>query len=188
MKKNSFHPRSILFLLCLSAVSYVSAQDQPVIAYVTIQGAKQGNFKGSSTSKGKEAQIDCVGFSYGIQSPRDAATGQASGKLQHSPIVIIKHLDGSTPQILQAASTDEVLKTVVIELYRVAGNGKNDIYETIRLTNATISKVSQYGGTSSPEKLLPNSNPYEEISFTFQKIQVENNDSKTSAADDWTTN
>ena len=188
MKKNHSYARSFLGLVCLFASLSLCAQDQPVIAYLTIQGVKQGNFKGTSTAKGRENQIECVGYSYGVQSPRDASSGMPTGKLQHAPVVIVKHLDGATPQLLQAATSNEVLKSVVIEFYKVGGNGKSNILQTIRLTNAVVSKVSQFAGTASPDKLIPNNNPYEEISFTFQKIQVENVDSKTEATDDWTMN
>lgn len=188
MKKNRHYQFLFIFLACLFAAIYVKAQDQPVIAYITIQGTKQGQFKGSTTLKGRQGQIECLGFTYAINSPHDASSGQVSGKRQQSPFVIVKHFDGASPELLQAAYTNEVLKTVTIEFTHGAGNGKNDVYQSIRLTNVTISKVSQYGGTTSPDKLIPNNNPYEEISFVFQKIEVSNVESKTTAADDWSAN
>jgi type VI secretion system secreted protein Hcp len=188
-KPSCLHPQLLIFLFCLSSgVSAYAQADQPVIAYASIQGTKQGNFKGGTMMKGKEGQIECVGFSYNIQSPRDAATGMASGKRQHSPVVIVKHIDGASPQLIEAAYNNEVLKTVTIEFYRVAPDGKQAIFQTFRLTNVTISKVSQFGGTSCPEKLVPNSIPYEEVSFVFQKIEIDNNEAKTSAVDNWTVN
>ncbi|TDX02095.1 type VI secretion system tube protein TssD [Dinghuibacter silviterrae] len=162
------------FLLLLLATTVVTAQTLPVIAYVTIQGNKQGTFKGG--------RIECVGFSYGISQPMDVGTGMVTGKRQHTPIVIVKRLDASSPQLLQAASSNESLKTVTIEFSR-PGEGK--AFQTIKLTNASVVKINQYGGTASPEKLLPNGNVLEEISFSFQKIEVTNVDGKTSASDDW---
>jgi type VI secretion system secreted protein Hcp len=188
MKKNRHYQFLLIFLVCVLAAVYVKAQDQPVIAYVTIQGTKTGAFKGSATIKGRQGQIECIGFTYAVTSPHDANTGQTSGRRQESPFVIVKHIDGASPELLQAAYTNEVLKTVTIEFTRGGGSGKNDIYQSIRLTNVTISRVSQYGGTTSPDKLIPNNNPFEEIAFVFQKIEVSNVESKTTAADDWTAN
>ena len=189
MNKNRLHPYVLFFLFFLAAGLHVCAQvDQPVIAYVTVQGSKQGNFKGSSNQKGRDGIIECVGFSYGIQSPRDPSSGLPTGKRMHSPVVIVKHLDAASPQLLDAAFTNENLKTVTIEFYHMDNKGRSSVFQTIRLMNASVSKVSQYGGTSSPEKLAPNTNPYEEVSFTFQKITIENSEGKTTAADDWSAN
>jgi type VI secretion system secreted protein Hcp len=180
------HPAFAIIVLCLSISLNIQAQvEQPVIALVSVQGTKTGNFKGSSNIKGREGQIECVGYSYSVQTPRDASTGMPSGKRQHSPVTIVKHMDEATAQLLQAAYTNENLKSVAIEFFKVAANGKLTPFQIIRLTNASISKVNQYGGTASPEKVIPNNNPYEEISFTFQKIEISIIEGKTTATDDW---
>jgi type VI secretion system secreted protein Hcp len=171
----------VLLLLFVSTMA-VAQTALPVIAYVTIQGNKQGTFKGEGMMQGRQGQIECVGFSYGTQTPLDAGSGMATGKRQHSPVVIVKRLDAATPQLLQAAYNNETLKTVTIEFVR-AGEGKP--FQTVKLTNATVVKINQYGGTASPEKLLPNNSVLEEISLVFQKIELSNTDGKTSATDDW---
>ena len=185
MKKNAYAYFSIWFLLFTFITLYVTAQpEQPVIAYVTIQGMKQGQFKGGAMGA-KQGTIECVGFSYSVQSPVDLASGMPTGKRQHSPVVIVKHLDGATPQLLQAAYSNEALKSVTIEFTKRGPDGRAMIYQTIQLSNASISRVSQYGGTASPDKLIPNNGILEEISISFQKIEITNNDAKTTAADSW---
>ncbi len=62
---------------------------------MTIEGTKQGKFKGSMSSKGKgglsySEGLESHGFSYSVSAPYDASTGQASGKRQHSPITTEK--------------------------------------------------------------------------------------------------
>ena len=44
-------------------------------------------------------KIEAISFNYEIMSPRDAATGQASGKRQHTPPIIIK-LNSSSERLL----------------------------------------------------------------------------------------
>jgi type VI secretion system secreted protein Hcp len=92
--------------------------------------------------------------------------------------------DASTPQIIEAASTNESLPLVEFDFVHAGTNGQESIYETIKLTNAVISSVKDYmgfpegGAPSDPRQL-------EDVSFTFQKIDVSNNDGKTTAIDDW---
>lgn len=180
MTKNQIYRTLLLVGLLLTTTLFASAQT--VIAYVTIDGMKTGQFKGSAMTKGQENKIECIGFSYAVTSPHDMASGQVTGKRVQQPVKIIKPLDASTPQLLQSLYTNEVLKTVTIEFYKRAATGIETSFYTIRLTNATISALVQTGGTAS-EKV--STVPTEEVSFVFQKIEVTNTAGKTSAADDW---
>ncbi len=186
MKKNHFLCFGLLFLVCQFAALVTYAQvNQPVIAFVTIQSAKSGTIKGGSMQRETEGQIECIGFSYTVKSPRDAASGLPSGKRVEGAITITKHLDISTPQLLQMLYTNESLKSVKIDFYKRSATGMLTLFQAIQLTNATISEVSQYGGTLSPDKLIPNSLVNENVSFTFQKIEFSNIEGKTTAADNW---
>jgi len=188
MKKNHFYHFALLILLCLLMPLFASAQtSQPVIGYATIQGEKTGQFKGNGISEGNEGKIECIGFRYSVTVPHDAGSGKSSGKAQHSPFVIIKNIDYSTPQLLQSSYNNEVLKTVVIEFSKKSSTGQPTVFYRITLTNATISLISQYGGTASPDNgtQLNSTYPVEEVSLNFQKIEIENTIGNTSAADDW---
>ena len=61
-------------------------------AYLRVVGTRQGEIKGSVTQKGREGRIAVIAVSHELLSPRDAATGQATGKRQHKPFVITKEL------------------------------------------------------------------------------------------------
>jgi type VI secretion system secreted protein Hcp len=187
MKKNYLYLTALLFLLCQFAALLACAQiNQPVIAYVTIQGTKTGTFKGMSLTKGNEGKIECIGFKYSASTPHNQATGMVAGKRLHEPFVIMKNIDSSSPQLLQAAATNETLRTVIIEFYKKSPNGLQGAPSyKITLTNASISMITQFGGISAPDRLIPNSNPIEEVSMTFQKIEFENAEAKTTATDDW---
>jgi type VI secretion system secreted protein Hcp len=144
--------------------------------YVKIEGSKQGQFKGEVERNGSR-WIEITAFSAGVQSPRDASSGQVSGKRQHKPISITKEVDEASPQIFRAATTNEVLKDVVIQSVRPGPKGQEQVYQTITLTNAVISEVKRLSGK--------NKNEQERFQFTFQKIEVTNLQGKTTATDDW---
>jgi type VI secretion system secreted protein Hcp len=183
MKKNQIYRSLLLAGLLLTTTLFASAQS--VIAYMTINGVKTGQFKGGALTKGNENKIECIGFSYSVSSPHDAASGRVTGKRVEQPVRIIKSFDSSTPQLLQALYTNEVLKTVTIEFYKRSAAGLETPFYTITLTNATVSGITQNGGTASEKTTAL---PSEEISFVFQKIEITNIEAKTTAADDWTVN
>jgi type VI secretion system secreted protein Hcp len=145
--------------------------------YVTIEGTKQGKFKGDNRSKAHKDQITGLAFDYEITSPRDPASGLPTGKRQHKPVTITKRLGAATPQLFQALVTNEVLKSVKIEFEKISSSGKEYVYHRITLTDATISDIHQHAAADTRE--------LEEVSFTFHKIEIENVDGKTIAIDDW---
>ena len=159
-------------------------------AHISIKGTKQGQFKGEGIQdKRKDKWAPVLGFSMGLQSPRDVATGQASGKRQWAPVEIVKEWGAASPQALQACSSNEVLPEVNIEFITTDPNGTEIVYQTIKLTDATISKISRFTGGEGTETSRHTSeqgtHELERWSFTFRKIEVEDTRGKTSFMDDW---
>jgi type VI secretion system secreted protein Hcp len=151
---------------------------------MAIRGAKQGKFKGDTTAKGQEKWIRCSQFLLSLTVPRDAATGLATGKRQYAPIVITKEWDAASPQMFQAASTNEVLPQVELEFSKTGPTGVESVVQTVTLTNATISAMKQYIGFPDAGE-PPSPHALEDVSFTFQKIEITNAEGKTTAVDDW---
>ncbi len=159
--------------------------------YVTIEGTRQGAFKGESIREAHSEKIAGLSYRHEITSPRDVATGQASGKRQHGPVVITKEWGASSPQLFQALVTNEVLTSVYMEFIHTTPDGLEEVYHTVKLVNATVSKISQTTGTgesssSSKTTAAHDTHELEEVSFTYQRIEVENLPGQTSAEDDWT--
>jgi type VI secretion system secreted protein Hcp len=152
--------------------------------YVTIDGERQGRFKGESMRKGMEGKIPGVRFQYSAHIPRDPQSGLASGKRLHQPVVITKQWGTSSPQIFLALTTGEHLKSVVIEFVRTNPGGKEYIFQIIRLSDAVVASFRQYANVANPgEPAYPLG--LEDFSFTFKKIEIINTDAKTQAMDDW---
>ena len=154
---------------------------------VSVKGAKQGQFKGEGGREKSGDRIEAVGFAYEVTSPRDAASGMASGKRQHKPLQIIKAIGASSPQFFQALTTNEQLQNVTLEFTKMNQNGEEYVYYTIKLTNATVSSIRQHTPENAPagKDVAGAAVPVEEISFTFQRIEIESKDGKTMAVDDW---
>ena len=167
---------------------------------MSIKGTVQGKFKGSSP---KEGTIPVLSFNMAMSSPRDAATGQASGKRQHKPVKLSVPWGNWSPQIFSAMMNNEVLITVALE---VSGGG-NGTCEVIKLTNATVTDIETHAGSSGLASQVQDvSFDYEKVSmgtaqhttavddweleklaFSFQKIKPGGVGGKVSAAGDWTT-
>jgi type VI secretion system secreted protein Hcp len=152
--------------------------------YVTVKAATQGAFKGTaSTHQG--GRIAVVAFEYGLAIPIDSGSGQPLGRRQHRPVVFTKQVDAASPQFLQSAVTNEVLKSVLFEFLKIAPDGKEVVDHTITLTNGIISSFQdsvQIGQEGGP---VVDSRELEQISLTYQKLEMANIPGKTSVADAW---
>jgi len=151
---------------------------RPIEIFIAVEGTKQGKFKGESPVMAFKDQSRVLKFNYGVVSPRDVSTGQASGKRQHKPIVITREPGAASPQFFKALVTNEVLKQVVIKFLRGDVNtGVSEVQQIITLTNPIISDFRQYVGDEG--RWL------EDVAFVFQQIQIENKPGKTMAVDSW---
>lgn len=170
--------RFITSSLLLTAALGLSATASAYQFFVTIEG-KSGPIKGESTQKGHEKSIVGNAFSYSVRAPRDLASGMASGKRQHGPVTFTKEWGAASPQLFQALVTNEVLKTVLFEFMQSAPTGEQQVYQTVTLTNASLSSLTRRAsGANEPHEL-------EDIGMTFQKIEIEDKIGHASASDDW---
>ena len=160
------------------------AQAAPVFC-VSITAEAQGQLLGSArTSGGCPAnKIEALSFSYGVISPRDPATGMATGKRQHKPVRIKKEWSPSSRQIFQALVNNELLKEITMDFFAVDSTGRIVLDHTIRLANAFVTLIEHSSEVRLPT-MQPNNEPATEIvEFTFQQIEIIDHRNKTSAID-----
>jgi type VI secretion system secreted protein Hcp len=153
-------------------------------AYLRLKGQKTGDIKGSVTQKGREGKIMVIAVSHEIVSPRDPASGLPTGKRMHKPMVITKELDKSTPLLYNVLVNNENLTQWELQFWRPSATGAEQQHFTIKLTNANIASIT--------ERMPNNKNPelmkyetYEEVAFTYQKIEWTWTDGGITAMDDW---
>jgi type VI secretion system secreted protein Hcp len=153
-------------------------------AYLTITAERQGLIRGSVTQKGREGKILVISAQHEIVSPRDPQSGIPTGKRMHKPFMIIKELDRSSPQLYDALCTNENLTEARLDFYTTTPTGQEKNHYTVRLTNANIASISfKMANIRNPR--LVRLAEYEEVSFTYQKIEWTWNEGGIIAADDW---
>jgi type VI secretion system Hcp family effector len=144
------------------------------LVVVTIEGGKQGKFKGP---------IKALGYELGKAASRGRTaragnTGIAGGlgvsRRQPKPIKVIKEWDASSPQLYQAYATNEALKRVRIEVYQASAAGDFHVTTSLTLKDARVSDYSTSAGDSGTR---------EEVSFTYREIEVEDKPGQTSTTD-----
>jgi len=82
---------------------------------------------------------------------------------------------------IRALATNEDLPAVLIEFTTVSAKGIEQVDHSSSLTNATISSLREF---TEPAQSANEIDDLEEISFTFQKIEIKDKSGK-SFADDW---
>jgi type VI secretion system secreted protein Hcp len=157
-----------------------------LVGYATLTGQKSGVIKGSVTAKGHEGTIAILDYSYEVTSSRDPATGLATGKRQHTPLVIRKEVDSATPMILNMLTQNENLTAAKFEFFETSSTGVETATQVVELTNGSISDFQQAYGTV-PSDIPSVVRDLETISFTFQKITFTDIKSGKTASDDWET-
>ena len=163
-------------------------------AWIAVKGAKQGQLKGEgSAAARRDKWMAVLAFTMGVTSPRDPASGQATGKRQYQPVTIVKAWGAASPQGLSACATNEVLTEVDLEFTRQSPTGQEVVYQTVRLTNASLSQIARFTGRPDGGEDTPSSGhtgtavmmELERWAFTFQKIEIHDNDGNTSFTDSW---
>ncbi len=155
-------------------------------AFLSLKGAKQGQIKGSVTQKGREGMILVCAYHHEIVSPRDAASGMATGKRMHKPLTITKEIDKSTPLLFTALINNEMITEFVLRFWTpdAQGAGVEKQYFTIKLTNAFIVSIGEDMALNKiePGIKLP---VLEQVAFVYQNIEWTWTDGGITASDDW---
>lgn len=153
--------------------------------YVKIKGQKQGDIKGGVTQHLYEDQIGGLFLSQEVVSPRDAASGLPTGKRLHKPLLLRKGWDKATPLLFQALVDNENLTSVEIRFVGPTSTGVEQVTHKIKLTNANIASIQRY--TASVD-LANEYETYEleDVSFTYQRIELTSEPGNVTASDDFT--
>ena len=153
-------------------------------SYLKLKGQKQGEIKGSVTQKGRENKIMVIAVSHDVISPRDAASGLPTGKRMHKPYVITKELDKASPLLYNALVNNENITEWELQYWQPSPTGVEKQHYTVKLTNANIASISQRMPNNKHPDLMK-FETYEEVAFTYQKIEWTWVDGGITAMDDW---
>lgn len=155
-------------------------------AYLKLEGETQGQVKGSVTQVGREDSIMVIAVNHEILTPRDAASGMATGKRQHKPLVITKEVDKSTPLLYNILTNNENCTKWSLEFWQPSSSGKEFQHYTIELINANLCSIKlEMLNNKYPENMQLKER--EHVAFTYQKIIWTWNDGGITAEEDWET-
>jgi type VI secretion system secreted protein Hcp len=142
----------------------------PYDLFVTIRGKVQGLLKGGATEKGYAGSIEALAFTY--QASQPTASGMATGKLEHSPVTIVKQWDSASTQLFMALTNNESLESVVLTFVPApTRSGPNrGAAHVITLKVARVSKIALHRDSPAPGA-TGTAHDLEEVSFVFQQIE-----------------
>lgn len=155
--------------------------------FMTMTGQSQGRIDGEVTQRGREDQHRLLAYSHEIVSPRDPASGQATGKRQHQPFRIVKLINQGSPKLLTAMRNNEALTEVVVDIWSPSQTGAEIKLLTYTLKNARIVSLRPWMPNKSDTSAQPYP-PAEEIAFVYESIRLTFHNGGIESTDDWNGN
>jgi type VI secretion system secreted protein Hcp len=159
-------------------------------AYLKLEGETTGKIRGPVRDRDsdKDGSISLLAVEHGIVSPRDVATGMASGKRQHQPITLTKETDNTSPHFYHFISRNELIKTAEISFFGYGSppglsGGREAIQYKIILRKASVSKVEFVGHTDTAAQDNNRFPLRERISLVYDSIHWEWFNPKAAADD-----
>lgn len=140
------------------------------------------DIKGSVTKKGRENWIEVLFAEHEVISPRDAATGQATGKRQHHAFVVTKAIDQATPALYSALTKNQVLNDWLLEATSVELTGVEKVTYRVKLVNAFVAEIVFQGPGQTD---LDRGKLVESVSFVYEKIEWTWVPTNATASDQW---
>lgn len=137
--------------------------------------------KGGCDVQNREYSIEFKGLHHNLSTPTDNMTGKPTGKRIHSPLMIVKEFDYSSPYLYKAVATGQTLKKAELKFYKINNSGQEAEYFNILLENVRIVSVSP--SMAAPEDA--NNNHMEQIEFRYEKITWKHNDGNIIFSDSW---
>jgi type VI secretion system secreted protein Hcp len=97
--------------------------------------------RGSCTVEEREGSIEVMALSHSFSVPVDPLTAKVTGQRTHTPFVIEKEIDSSTPVLHQMLRDSRTLKSASVVFYRINDSGKEVPCYTVRLENVKIGTI-----------------------------------------------
>jgi type VI secretion system secreted protein Hcp len=124
---------------------------------------------------------------HSVESPRDRASGMATGRRFHQPMRLLKRIDKATPMLFDALVRNQVQPKLELKWFRPnPTDGTTQHFYTITIEDARVSKIETVlRETRDPD--TANYPPLEWVEFAYRKITWTFVDGGIEASDDWET-
>ena len=119
---------------------------------------------------GPNGQIEVIKYSHNVYSPSVAQQGAMSGGTKHSPIIITKAIDKSSPRLFSVCSNGIVMQNVTFLFFFTNQAAQSQHYYTITLEDVLVTSYM----TFMPNERLSNTfgTHMEEVAFVYHKITM----------------
>lgn len=156
----------------------------PIPAYMWIKDDGGADIKGSVDVQNREGSIEVIGFSHGLNLPVDSVNGTITGKRSHSPMLIEKEFDSSSPYLYKAVATGQKLKSAEIRWYRINDAGQEECYFIMTIEGVKVTGVNPGMPNA---KMAGNAqiNHMEAVSLMYERITWKYCDGNVQYTDDW---
>jgi type VI secretion system secreted protein Hcp len=157
----------------------------PTPSYAWLKDNTGGEIKGSVQIAGREGSIELMEFHHNLHIPTDPHTGRLTGVRMHSPVVLIKAYDSSSPYLYKACCEGQSLKEVAIKWYAIDDTGAEKEYFIHKLENVKVAAMKAH----MPNTKDPDKERYvhlEEVSLVYGKITWTYVDGNIEYIDEWT--
>ncbi|MCZ4674495.1 Hcp family type VI secretion system effector [Citrobacter sedlakii] len=144
----------------------------PIPAYMWLKDDGGALIKGGVDVKDRDYTIEVKGFHHNLMIPTDNATGKVTGTRMHSPMLIVKDFDCSSPYLYKAVATGQKLQSAEIKWYRINDAGMEAEYFNMLLEGVRIVSISPAMATGNNL----NENHMETVEMRYEKITWKHND------------
>jgi type VI secretion system secreted protein Hcp len=150
-------------------------------AYLWLKDDGGAFIKGGVDVLNRESSIEIKGFHHNLMIPTDNATGKVTGTRMHSPMLLVKEFDYSSPYLYKAVSTGQNLTSAEIKWYKINDAGQEVEYFNIFLEE--VRNVSISPSMASPDN--PNENHMKTLELRYEKITWKHCDGNIMHTDAW---
>lgn len=132
-------------------------------AYLWLKDDGGALIRGGVDVINRESSIEIKGFHHNLMIPTDNATGKVTGTRMHSPMLLVKEFDYSSPYLYKAVSTGQNLTSAEIKWYKINDAGQEVEYFNMFLEEVRIVSISP--SMASPDN--PNENHMETLRWQY---------------------
>ncbi len=150
-------------------------------AYLWLKDDGGALIKGGVDVAKREYSMEVKGFHHNLMIPTDNATGKVTGTRIHSPMLIVKDFDISSPYLYKAVATGQNLQSAEIKWYRINHAGFEEEYFNMLLECVRIVSISPAMATGDN----PNENHMETVELRYEKITWKHSDGNIIYNDAW---
>ncbi|QCR36005.1 Hcp family type VI secretion system effector [Nissabacter sp. SGAir0207] len=152
--------------------------------YLWLKDDGGAHIKGAVDVQGREGSIEVTEFTHKLHIPTDNNTGKLTGTRVHSPVVLTKETDGSTPYLYRAVSSGQTLKSAEFKWYRINEAGQEEEYFNTLLENVKLVSVTPVMyDVKDPAK--DKHNHMEQVELRYEKITWTYKDGNIIYSDSW---